>query len=605
MTLTLSIRNTDRLDNGAPAEFVLNRRGAMIGRSPTCDWSLPDPRNYISSRHCEVTFRDGFYLLSDVSTNGTFLNGRTERMGEPRRIVEGDLFLIGQYEVVAHLTGDAVVAIEREQEQAQQAEQAGKWSGWGAHGGDAPVAPPASGWDPAREIATPGGFGGMANHAAPLSPAAGGWGAPVAAPQPSSDWGPSGAAAPPASDGWGAPPASDAVSPGSGWAPAVGRPLAPEDPHLAQGRSAMGYAAPMAAPEPSAGGFGGAWAAPTAPTPPPPGPSTWESAIEPPQTASGWSSAAPDRPPPPSTNDVWGALAAGNVVDWATSGFGQPLEENSDPLGLNKPRANPVPLAKAATPAHHVAPPAAPPAPAGWANSPVSPAVAPAPSWAPAATEPPARAIAPVEPTLPPTPVANPAAIAQQLVEAFAQAAGLKPGQLRAATPATLDRAAQLMRRLVGGLVVMVEARARAKSQMGAEATSLSFDGNNPIKFARTPEQALAQLLNPPERGFMDADKAIDDAFFDLQSHQMATLKAMQGALRATLDRFSPTAIRGRAEQRGLFQRIMPGAREAALWQAYEREFGGVAQGSDEAFMDVFAKEFRRAYEEQARGRKR
>jgi type VI secretion system protein ImpI/type VI secretion system protein len=48
----------------------------------------------------------------------------------------------------------------------------------------------------------------------------------------------------------------------------------------------------------------------------------------------------------------------------------------------------------------------------------------------------------------------------------------------------------------------------------------------------------------------------------------------------------------------------LPSARDAALWQAYEKEFGGVAQGSDEAFMDMFAKEFRRAYEEQVRERK-
>ncbi|MBW8858894.1 MAG: hypothetical protein JF570_03960 [Caulobacter sp.] len=41
----------------------------------------------------------------------------------------------------------------------------------------------------------------------------------------------------------------------------------------------------------------------------------------------------------------------------------------------------------------------------------------------------------------------------------------------------------------------------------------------------------------------------------------------------------------------------MPGARAAALWQAYEREFEGVTRGSDEAFMEVFAKEFRDAYE--------
>ncbi|NNM76597.1 hypothetical protein HJG53_06755 [Sphingomonas sp. ID1715] len=137
------------------------------------------------------------------------------------------------------------------------------------------------------------------------------------------------------------------------------------------------------------------------------------------------------------------------------------------------------------------------------------------------------------------------------------------------------------MRRLVARLVVMLEARARAKAQLGAQTTSLEFDGNNPIKSARTPEQALVQLLNPAERAFMPAERAIEDAFLDLQAHQVATLKAMQGALRATLDRFSPTAILRRAE------------------------FGGVAQGSDEAFMDVFAREFKRAYEEQAKRPKR
>ena len=73
------------------------------------------------------------------------------------------------------------------------------------------------------------------------------------------------------------------------------------------------------------------------------------------------------------------------------------------------------------------------------------------------------------------------------------------------------------------------------------------LEGNNPIKFARSPEQALAQLLSPPEPGFMEADRAVEDAYLDLQSHQVATLKAIPGALRATLDRFSPGSIRRRA----------------------------------------------------------
>jgi type VI secretion system FHA domain protein len=180
---------------------------------------------------------------------------------------------------------------------------------------------------------------------------------------------------------------------------------------------------------------------------------------------------------------------------------------------------------------------------------------------------------------------------------AFLIGAGLQPSDLKVSGAQAMTAAGSALRRVIAGLVVMLEARARAKAQLGAQGTSLEFDGNNPLKFARAPEKAIAQLLNPPERGFMSADRAVDDAFRDLQAHQMATLTAMQGALAATLARFSPQAIRDRAESQGFLAKLLPGGREATLWQAYEREFEGVARGSDEAFMDVFAKEFKQAYE--------
>jgi len=166
----------------------------------------------------------------------------------------------------------------------------------------------------------------------------------------------------------------------------------------------------------------------------------------------------------------------------------------------------------------------------------------------------------------------------------------------------TVAKAGSLLKRLVAGLLVMVEARARAKAQMGAEMTGLQLEGNNPIKFARSPEQALAQLLSPPQPGFMAADKAVEDAYLDLQSHQVATLKAIPGALRATLDRFSPGSVRRRADSLGFLAKFLPAFRDAALWRNYEREFVAVKKESDEAFMEVFAKEFRKAYERQLRG---
>jgi len=269
--------------------------------------------------------------------------------------------------------------------------------------------------------------------------------------------------------------------------------------------------------------------------------------------ASSWSSAVPDRPTPPSASDVWGQLTQGNVVDWARGGFGTP-------------------------------------APAAAALQAVTPQPASAPSFA--------------QPTMPPTPAqpAPPARPGGADIAAFLAAAGIDRDAVKADDRALLAAAGGLLRRFVSGLVVMMEARARAKAQMGAQGTIFSRDGNNPVKFARSPNDALAQMLSEPVSGFMPGERAVEDSFRDLQAHQMATLKAMQGALRATLDRFSPEAISKRAETRGILGRILPGARDAALWQAYQKEFGGVAQGSDEAFMDVFAKEFRKAYDEAARG---
>lgn len=483
MTLTLSIEGASRLENGAPAELVLNRRGAIVGRASTCDWALPDPSRHVSSRHFEIRYDDRGYVLTDRSTNGTTLAANGQRLSGPHPVMDGDRFQVGPYVIRARLTGEA------------------------ARAADAPApAPPAwRGWDDGAPTPSP------------------------APPQPSSGWAPS------QPGEWDTPPVRGDT--GARWEPQLGPSLARPDAHRGPGGQ---ESRSSPAPATAAG-----WA-PNAAAAPPPVASAWEAQTPAPDPASGWSSAAPDRPAAPSPDELWGQIAEGNVVDWARGGFGQPVEAPADPLGLNPPPA------EASLPAERPR----------------------APQPAPSASKP--------DPS------------------AFLESLGIDATRLGDPTEA-LTRAAPLLRRLVAGLVVMLEARARAKSQLGAEATAYNPDGHNPLKFARSPDDALLMLLGVAQPGFMEGEAAVEDAFKDLQSHQVATLKAMQGALRTTLERFSPAAIRARADAAGMIERILPAARDAALWQAYEREFGGVAQGSDEAFLDMFAKEFRQAYNAQAR----
>src|SRR5471030_2442373 len=125
MTLVLTITNLERLENGLPTRLRLDRHGAVIGRSPTADWSLPDPQHYISSVHCEIDFRDGGYVLVDKSTNGTFVNGQQQRLAGPHSICSGDTIVIGHYSINADLAGGAGAGAAE-----PQAEQAPAWGGW-------------------------------------------------------------------------------------------------------------------------------------------------------------------------------------------------------------------------------------------------------------------------------------------------------------------------------------------------------------------------------------------------------------------------------------------------------------------------------------------
>ena len=87
------------------AIHVSGKRGIDIGRAAHLDWTLPDPTRYISSKHCEIRYKDGGYWLHDVSTNGTFLNGADHRMHAPHRLRNGDRFTVGHYIVAVTVDG--------------------------------------------------------------------------------------------------------------------------------------------------------------------------------------------------------------------------------------------------------------------------------------------------------------------------------------------------------------------------------------------------------------------------------------------------------------------------------------------------------------------
>jgi len=108
MPLTLTIRS-DESGAAVPPPLRLQGRGATIGRAPGCDWTLPDERATVSSRHCQIAFQDGVYLLADTSTNGTAVNGR--RIAAPQRLNDGDRIGIGPYDIAVAVSAEPAAAM--------------------------------------------------------------------------------------------------------------------------------------------------------------------------------------------------------------------------------------------------------------------------------------------------------------------------------------------------------------------------------------------------------------------------------------------------------------------------------------------------------------
>ncbi|QUL36780.1 type VI secretion system-associated FHA domain protein TagH [Erythrobacter sp. JK5] len=551
MTLTLRIVNRTALENGSPTELVLRDRGAIIGRSMTCEWSLPDDTRTLSGRHCEIQYRQDDYFLIDDSTNGTFLGDSAERIAGAHKIGPGERFRLGPYIIEARLSGPALERYRSAEAAVEESRKGPEFLGWD----DVPGTRPSAQKPAPQEFAADGG-----------------WEMPGAARERSSGWSEDDSKSthePSADDIFDTFAGSNKVD----WSNASWTVDPKFDPF------AVG-------PDTEGGGF-----APLAPQKPPP--DDGFAPIEP--GIRGHDNSSGDFPEP-SRDPFGGPLNPGEQAATASDPFGGPLDGGAQPAPASDPFGGPL-GGESAQPTGkdpfggplNGAPPDDPPAPLPDLDTTVPPRSPQDPVAQQAAP--------PQEPQA--APVAAPPSVPPDAVyAALLGAIGVPSNQVETSPDEAAAKAGRMLRHLLAGLMILLEARARAKDEMGASATQLRFDGNNPLKFARNVDQALQMMLNPKLRGYMEAEQAIEDSYRDLQAHQIATLKAMQGALRETINRFSPAAISERTESSGLLAKVLPGQREAALWKAYEKQFSGVAQGSAEAFLEVFSKEFRKAYED-------
>jgi type VI secretion system protein ImpI len=88
-----------------PCRKIFGTAGGVIGRGEDCDWVIPDSERLLSKRHARVSFQGGMFSLTDISGNGIShrRNGARLPKGEPVPIKDGDIYVMGECELLARL----------------------------------------------------------------------------------------------------------------------------------------------------------------------------------------------------------------------------------------------------------------------------------------------------------------------------------------------------------------------------------------------------------------------------------------------------------------------------------------------------------------------
>ena len=103
MSIVISIVKLPESVADSKSTHTFAHHGGTIGRGSDNDWVVEDNECFISSQHSKVSFENGQYYLTDLSTNGTFSNSSPEPIGKGNTIKlnDGDKFSLGEYEFLA------------------------------------------------------------------------------------------------------------------------------------------------------------------------------------------------------------------------------------------------------------------------------------------------------------------------------------------------------------------------------------------------------------------------------------------------------------------------------------------------------------------------
>ncbi|MBR0558412.1 type VI secretion system-associated FHA domain protein TagH [Ciceribacter sp. L1K23] len=556
---------------GDATSHVFGPEGGVFGRSPKCDWVLPDPERILSSVHGRILFDTNRFILVDESTNGIFLGDRSEPLGRGNTIVlaSGVTFRAARLIISAELLAADVkhtmsypISFSAPMTSTPQgAEQALRerevWGDLLGRNSQDPLAYLDGASGPAPMSATMGPL--TAPPATPIAPM------PISMPR----------GMPQISDPLPTPELRDVALPVETPAPSA-RPakLIPDDfDPLSM------IVGPRGGPtSPSSFAASPAVAAEQRPLPTP-SPAAALIPVEIPSTRQ------------PLAPELMADLARLDdhqvVTPEARGGTADPLDaveamrarrvERKSRLIEKSAVAGLPPLPGTSAAPSMASTPPTPPAFPSTATNPASSAPA-SPYVAAIATE----------------------ANSQEAAKALFRGMGFPDAVIPAGREmAVLHEVGEMVRAMSEGLVSLLAARKMLKSEFRMDETQVQPEENNPFKHFKIAELALDELFVTRSGGFQAPAEAAASALDDVKGHVMLTMAAMQHAIRLIVERLDPKLI-AREEDEGAARLRGLGARKGK-WEIYSELHQRLSGNLEGMTRQIISTAFAKVQEDQAR----
>ena len=121
------------------------------------------------------------------------------------------------------------------------------------------------------------------------------------------------------------------------------------------------------------------------------------------------------------------------------------------------------------------------------------------------------------------------------------------------------------------GLMETLHNRAVFKQTNRLSHTAFRKSENNPLKFSANLEDAIHNLYNRQTASFLKPNAAIKEAFNDIESHEQALMKGVEGTVSSVMSLVEPTSIYSDALAKDtVINKVIPARKYAQSWKRFE-----------------------------------